>query len=272
MENLKLMKLIDQQYLEWRSYGSRRMTAWLRNQGYDVNRKRVRRLMGSMGLRAIYRHPRTSQPALGHQVYPYLLRGVEITQPNQVWTADITYIPMARGFLYLVVIMDWYSWYVLAWRLSNTLETDFCVEALEEALRKGVPEMFNTDQGGQFTSQVFTGLLEQHGVRISMDGKGRYTDNLFIERLWRSLKYEEVYLKAYTGGKEARAGIGEYFDFYNLERPHQALGYQTPAEVFINGNKTATLADLVESGKPSLLAEPTEIVGPALNSAFLLSN
>jgi putative transposase len=262
-ENLKLMKLIDQQYLERPFYGSRRMTVWLRNHGYDVNRKRVRRLLGSMGLRAIYRHPRTSPPAPGHQVYPYLLRGVEITQPNQVWTADITYIPMARGFLYLVVIME---------RLSNTLETDFCVEALEEALRKGVPETFNTDQGGQFTSQVFTGLLEQHGVRISMDGKGRYTDNLFIERLWRSLKYEEVYLKAYAGGKEARAGIGEYFDFYNLERPHQALGYQTPAEVFINGEKTATLADLVESRKPSRLAEPTETVGPALNSAFLLSN
>jgi putative transposase len=271
-ENLKLMKLIDQQYLERPFYGSRRMTAWLRNQGYGVNRKRVRRLLGSMGLRAIYRHPRTSQPALGQKVYPYLLRGVEITQPNQVWTADITYIPMARGFLYLVVIMDWYSRYVLAWRLSNTLETDFCVEALKEALRKGVPEMFNTDQGGQFTSQVFTGLLEQHGVRISMDGKGRYTDNLFIERLWRSLKYEEVYLKAYAGGKEARAGIGEYFDFYNLERPHQALGYQTPAEVFIKGKKTATLADLVKSRKPSRLAEPTETVGPALSSAFLLSN
>jgi putative transposase len=250
-ENLKLMKLIDQQYLDRPFYGSRRMTAWLRNQSYDVNRKRVRRLLGIMGLRAIYRRPRTSQPAPGHQVYPYLLRGVEITRPNQVWTADITYIPMARGFLYLVAIMDWYSRYVLAWRLSNTLETYFCVEALEEALRKGVPEMFNTDQGAQFTSQTCTGLLEQHGVRISMDGKGRYTDNLFMERLWRSLKYEEVYLKAYAGGKEARAGIGGYFDFYNLERPHQALGYQTPAEVLINGKKTVGPVDLVESRKPS---------------------
>jgi putative transposase len=266
------MKLIDQQYLDRPFYGSRRMTVWLRNQGYSVNRKRVRRLMGIMGLRAIYRHPRTSQPAPGHQVYPYLLGGVEITQPNQVWSADITYIPMARGFLYLVAIMEWYSRYVLAWRLSNTRETDFCVEALEEALRQGVPEMFNTDQGAQFTSQVFTGLLEQYGVRISMDGKGRYTDNLFIERLWRSLKYEEVYLKAYAGGKEARAGIGRYFDFYILERPHQALGYQTPAEVFINGKKTVSPVDLVESRKPSRLAEPTETVGPALNSAFLLSN
>ena len=271
-ENLELMKLIDQQYLDRPFYGSRRMTAWLRNQGYGVNRKRVRRLMGIMGLRAIYRRPRTSQSAPGQKVYPYLLRGVAITQPNQVWTADITYIPMARGFLYLVAIMDWYSRYVFAWRLSNTLEASFCVEALEEALRKGVPEIFNTDQGAQFTSQTFTGLLEQHGVRVSMDGKGHYTDNLFIERLWRSLKYEEVYLKAYTGGKEARVGIGEYFDFYNMERLHQALGYRTPAEVFINGKKTASLADLVESGKPPRLAEPTEIVGPALNSAFLLSN
>ena len=271
-ENFRLMKLLDQQYLDRPFYGSRRMTVWLRNQGYRVNRKRVRRLLGIMGLRAIYRHPRTSQPAPGHQGYPYLLGGVEITQPNQVWSADITCIPMARGFLYLVAIMDWYSRYVLAWRLSNTRETDFCVEALEEAFRQGVPEMFNTDQGAQFTSQVFTGLLEQHGVRISMDGKGRYTDNLFIERLWRSLKYEEVYLKAYAGGKEARAGIGRYFDFYNLERPHQALGYQTPAEVFINGKKTVSPVDLVESRKPSRLAEPTETVGPALNSAFLLSN
>jgi putative transposase len=271
-ENLELMRLIDQQYLERPFYGSRRMTVWLRNQGYGVNRKRVRRLMGIMGLRAIYRRPRTSQPAPGHQVYPYLLRGVAITQPNQVWTADITYIPMARGFLYLVAIMDWYSRYVLSWQLSNTLEVDFCIEALEEALRNGQPEIFNTDQGAQFTSQAFTGLLEQHGVRVSMDGKGRYTDNLFIERLWRSLKYEEVYLKAYAGGREARAGIGGYFDFYNLERPHQALGYQTPAEVFISRKKTASPADLVESRKPSRLAEPTETVGPALSSAFLLSN
>jgi putative transposase len=271
-EELELMKFIDQQYLERPFYGSRRMTAWLRNQGYRVNRKRGRRLMGIMGLRTIYRCPRTSQPAPGHQVYPYLLRGVMITQPNQVWSGDITYIPMARGFLYLVAIMDWYSRYVLAWRLSNTLESSFCAEALVEALGKGVPEIFNTDQGAQFTSQTFTGLLEQHRVRVSMDGKGRYTDNLFIERLWRSLKYEEVYLKAYAGGKEARAGIGEYFDFYNLERPHQALGYQTPAEVFINGKKTAAPVDLVESRKPSTLAEPTETVGLALNSAFLLSN
>jgi putative transposase len=266
-----LMRLIDQQYLDRPFYGSRRMAVWLRNQGC-VNRKRVRRLMGIMGLRAIYRRPRTSRPAPGHQVYPYLLRGVAITQPNQVWSADITYIPLARGFLYLVTIMDWYSRYVLAWRLSNTLEVDFCIEALEEALRIGVPKIFNTDQGAQFTSEAFTGLLKQHGIKVSLDGKGRYTDNLFIERLWRSLKYEEVYLKAYPGGKEARAGIGEYFDFYNLERPHQALSYRTPAEVFRNGKEAANPVDLVESRKPSRLAEPTETVGPALNSAFLLSN
>jgi putative transposase len=185
-ENLELMQLIDQQYLDRPFYGSRRMTVWLRNQGYGVNRKRVRRLMGIMGLRAIYRCPRTSQPAPDHQVYPYLLRDVAITQPNQVWSADITYIPMRWGFLYLVVMMDWYSRYVLAWRLSNTLDEEFCLEALAEALGKGVPETFNTDQGAQFTSEAFTGLLEQHGVRVSMDGKGRYTDNLFIERLWRS--------------------------------------------------------------------------------------
>jgi putative transposase len=270
-ENLELLKLIDQQYLERPFYGSRRMTAWLRNQGHCINRKRLQRLLGIMGLKAIYRCPRTSQPTPGHQVYPYLLRDVAITQPNQVWTADITYIPMARGFLYLVAVMDWYSRYVLSWRLSNTLEADVCVEALEEALRTGLPEIFNTDQGAQFTSEAFTGLLKQQRVRVSRDGKGRYTDNLFIERLWRSLKYEEVYLKAYAGGKQAGAGIGGYFDFYNLERPHQALGYQTPAEVFINGKKTVGPVDLVESRKPSLLAKPTETVGPALNSGFLLS-
>ena len=266
------MELIDRQYLERPFYGSRRMTAWLRNQGYSVNRKRVRRLMQVMGLQAIYQRPNTSKPALDHQVYPYLLKGWEIKRVNQVWTADITYISMARGFLYLVAIMDWHSRYVLGWRLSNTMETGFCLEALEAALSQGKPEIFNTDQGSQFTSDAFTGMLLEAGVRISMDGKGRYTDNVFVERLWRSLKYEEVYLKAYAGGKEARAGIRGYFDFYNLERPHQALGYQTPAEVFISRKKTASPADLVESQKPSRLAEPTETVGPALNSAFLLSN
>ena len=196
------MREIDRQYMLTPFYGSRRIVAWLKTQGYQVNRKRVQRLMRTMGLEAIYRRPRTSQPVPGHKVYHYLLRGVEINRVNQAWTADITYIPMAKGFLYVVAIMDWYSRYVLSWRVSNTLEADFCVDALEEALSKGKPEVFNTDQGSQFTSEAFTGLLEQHGVRVSMDGKGRYTDNLFIERLWRSLKYEEVYLKAYTGGSE----------------------------------------------------------------------
>jgi len=233
-DDLTLMKLIDRQYLATPFYGARRMAAWLRSQGHEVNRKHMRRLMRVMGLKAIYRRPRTSKPAVGHRVYPYLLGGLAITQPNQVWAADITYIPMARGFLYLVVIMDWYSRYVVSWRLSNTLDADFCVDALQEALRKERPDIFNTDQGAQFTSEAFIGLLEQHGIRISMDGKGSYNDNLFIERLWRTVKYEEVYLKAYRDGRDARAGLGEYLRFYNAERPHQALGYRTPAEVFSN--------------------------------------
>ena len=201
-EDLTLMKLIDRQYLATPFYGARKIAAWLKSQGYLVNRKRLRRLMRLMGLKTIYRRPRTSKPAPGHKIYPYLLGGMKITRPNQVWAADITYIPMARGFLYLVAIIDWYSGYVLSWRLSNTLDADFCTEALEEALTKGKPEIFNTDQGSQFTSEAFTRLLQQHGVRISMDGKGSYNDNLFIERLWRSVKYEEVYLKAYQNGKE----------------------------------------------------------------------
>ena len=246
------------------------LCVWL--YGFMTNRKRVQRLMRTMGLAAIYRRPRTSQPVPGHKVYHYLLCGVEINRVNQAWTADITYIPMAKGFLYVVAIMDWYSRYVLSWRVSNTLEADFCVDALEEALSKGKPEVFNTDQGSQFTSEAFTGLLEQHGVRVSMDGKGRYTDNLFIERLWRSLKYEEVYLKAYTGGRDARIGIGEYFRFYNTERPHQALEYQTPAEVFISNNHVVTQGNDVQSGNPLTSLEALEAAGPALNMAPILSN
>jgi putative transposase len=223
--------------------------------------------MGIMGLKAIYRRPRTSAPAPGHKIYPYLLSGMEVTRPNQVWVADITYIPMARGFLYLVAIIDWYSRYVLSWRLSNTLDADFCVEALEEALSKGRPDIFNTDQGAHFTSEAFTGILEHHGVRISMDGKGRYSDNLFIERLWRTVKYEEVYLKAYQDGRDARAGIGDYFRFYNIERPHQALGYRTPAEVL-----TSTLVESNHGGMvESLTVDPLRIAGPSLNIAPILS-
>ena len=233
---LELMSLLDRQYLATPFYGSRRMTAWLKIQGYPVNRKRVQRLMRLMGIEAIYRRPNTSKPSPQHKVYPYLLRGIEISKVNQVWASDITYIPMARGFMYLVVIMDWYSRYVLSWRLSNTLDADFCVDALEEALGKGRPQIFNTDQGSQFTSDAFTGMLLEHGIEISMDGKGRYLDNIFVERLWRSVKYEEVYLKAYEGAGEARSGLGFYLDFYNDERPHQSLGYQTPYQVFEAGN------------------------------------
>ena len=197
VKDLELMTLMDRQYLKTPFYGSRRMSVWLRREGYLVNRKRVRRLMRVMGIEAIYRRPNTSRPSPENKVYPYLLRGLEVSRVNQVWMADITYIPMARGFLYLVAIMDWYSRYVLAWRLSNTLDADFCVDALEEARRQGKPQIFNTDQGSQFTSEAFTSMLLEHGIRISMDGKGRYIDNIFVERLWRSVKYEEVYLKAY---------------------------------------------------------------------------
>jgi putative transposase len=244
--DLELMVLIDRQYLETPFYGSRRMAAWLRAQGHRVNRKRVKRLMRLMGITAIYRPPNTSKPWRGHKVYPYLLRGVKVNRGNQVWGADITYIPMAHGFIYLVAIMDWYSRYVLAWRLSNTLDSDFCVDALDEALSNSTPEIFNTDQGSQFTSEAFTGVLLQHGIQISMDGRGRCKDNVFVERLWRSLKYEEVYLKGYQRVPEARAGIGAYFRFYNGERPHQALGYRTPREVFEARGPSAGVADNTE--------------------------
>jgi len=267
-EDLTLMKLIDRQYLATPFYGARKITAWLKSQGQRVNRKHIRRLMRVMGLKAVYRRPRTSKPASGHKIYPYLLGGMKITRPNQVWAADITYIPMARGFLYLVAIIDWYSRYVLSWRMSNTLDASFCVEALQEVFRKGRPEIFNTDQGAQFTGEAFTGLLKQHGVRISMDGKGSYNDNLFIERLWRSVKYEEVYLKAYQDGREARIGLGNYFRFYNTERPHQALGYRTPAEVFTSSPVEATSTGVVESLTP----DPLRTAVPTLNIAPILSN
>ena len=231
-QDLFLMRELDRQYLKTPFYGSRRMKASLERQGTPVSRKRVQRLMRLMGLRAIYRRPRTSQPAPERRVYPYLLRDLAITRPNEVWAADITYLPMARGFLYLVAIMDWHSRYVLAWRLSNTLETGFCTDALGDALNQGTPDVFNTDQGSQFTSREFTQILRDHSVRISMDGRGRYQDNIIVERLWRTVKYEEVYLKAYANGLEAYRGLREYFRFYNERRPHQSLGYRTPAEVF----------------------------------------
>jgi putative transposase len=266
-EDLSLMKLMDRQYLATPFYGARKMSVWLKSQGRIVNRKHIRRLMQIMGLKAIYRRPRTSKPAPGSKIYPYLLNGLKITRPNQVWAVDITYVPMARGFLYLVVIMDWYSRYVLSWRLSNTLDADFCVDALQEALRKGRPEIFNSDQGAQFTSEEFTGLLEQHGIRISMDGKGSYNDNLFIERLWRTVKYEEVYLKAYQDGREARTGIGQYFRFYNNDRFHQALGYRTPAQVFIEALESVC-GGVIES-----LASATRgVAGSDLKLVPILSN
>lgn len=231
--NQELMHQIDRQYLEMPCYGSRKMTAWLQQEGYPVNRKRVQRLMRLMGIEAIYQKPNTSKPQPEHRVYPYLLRGIEIDRPNQVWATDITYIPMPKGFLYLVAIMDWYSRKVLSWRLSNTMDVDFCVEALEKALAMyDNPEIFNTDQGSQFTSEAFTGVLKAHDVKISMDGRGRFVDNIFVERLWRSLKYENVYLNAYATGSEAKQGIGEWFIKYNAVRLHEALGYQTPDRIF----------------------------------------
>jgi putative transposase len=272
-EDLELMRLMDRQYLATPFYGSRRMGAWLTRLGYRVNRKRVQRLMRIMGLRTIYRRPRTSSPAPGHKVYPYLLQGMEITRPNQVWATDITYIPMARGFLYLVAIMDWFSRCVLAWRLSNTLDADFCAVALEEALSKGRPEIFNTDQGSQFTSEAFTGLLKHHEVRISMDGKGRYLDNLFVERLWRTVKYEEVYLKAYAAGREAKVGIDAYFHFYNNERPHQALGYRTPAEVFNQRSAVSPQRPAERGWSPGrAVVYYPGATGPSPNLAPVLSN
>ena len=263
------MKLIDRQYLATPFYGVRKIAACQKNKDYLVNRKRVRRLMRLMGLKAIYRRPRTSKPGKGHKIYPYLLGGMKITRPNQVWAADITYIPMAKGFFYLVAIIDWYSRYVLSWRLSNTLDAGFCVDALEEAIRKDKPEIFNTDQGSQFTSEDFTAILKSRGIRISMDGKGSYNDNLFIERLWRTVKYEEVYLKAYQNGKEAKISLGNYFRFYNTERPHQALGYRTPAEVFTPiPTPVATMkGDMIES----LTSNPLWTAGLNLNIAPLLS-
>ena len=232
-DDLALMRQIDELYLKWPFYGSRRMVAQLRGEGYEVNRKRVRRLMRLMGIEAIYQKPNTSRKHPSHKIYPYLLKNLTIDRANQVWCADITYIPMAHGWVYLVAVMDWYSRRVLAWRLSITMETDFCVEALKEAMaRFGKPEIFNTDQGVQFTAAAFIEQLEAQGVQISMDGKGRFLDNIFIERLWRSLKYEEVFIRAYVSVAEARLGIGNWITFYNDERKHQALGYRTPSEIF----------------------------------------
>jgi putative transposase len=230
--NLRLMRLLDEQYLRTPFYGSRRMTVWLAGQGQAVNRKRVQRLMRRMGIEAIYPKPRLSRRAAEAQIYPYLLRNVEILRPNQVWSTDITYVPMPRGFVYLTAVLDWYSRYVLSWELSATLDGAFCLTALEQALTRGVPEVFNTDQGSQFTSLAFTGRLAEAGIAISMDGRGRALDNAFVERLWRSVKYEEIYLMEHATVESLAAGLEAYFWFYCHERPHQSLGNRTPAAMY----------------------------------------
>jgi putative transposase len=231
--DLALMRLIDEIHLQWPFYGSRRTRDELEDRGYKVNRKRVQRLMRLMDLRALYPRRRTSQPGKGHKIYPYLLRDLPVERANQAWATDICYLPMAKGFMYLVAIMDWHSRRVLSWRVSNTMDTDFCIEALEEALQRfGAPEIFNTDQGAQFTSEAFTDVLKDHGIKISMDGKGRWIDNVFVERLWRSVKYEDVYLHAYETPTELRAGLARYFTFYNTRRRHSALDRRTPHAVY----------------------------------------
>lgn len=265
--NEQLMRMIDEQYTQTPFYGVARMTEWLRRQGHQINPKRIRRLMRQMGLEAIYprRRRSLSQSDDQHRIYPYLLKDVEIIRPNQVWAADITYIRMYRGWLYLMAILDWFSRYVVAWELSITLEADFCIAALERTLRSMQPEIVNTDQGSQFTSQGWTDVLQQAGVAISMDGKGRVFDNIFVERLWRTVKVEEVYLHDYQTVAEAMLGLGRYFDFYNFERPHQALGYQTPAEVYG-----------VAAGSPVALRAPIEppasetVTNPPKNSLILV--
>jgi putative transposase len=230
-DDLRVMRLIDEVYTARPFYGSRRMAAELARRGEAVNRKRVQRLLRLMGLEAIYPKPRLSAPAPGHRVYPYLLRDVAVERPGHVWSADITYLPLPSGFMYLAATIDWFSRYVVAWRLSNTLDGSFCQEMLEEALGRGTPEVFNTDQGVQFTAGAWTGRLERAGVAVSMDGRGRCLDNVFVERLWRSVKYEDVYLRGYESVPELERGLAAYFRFYNHERPHQSLGYRTPAEV-----------------------------------------
>lgn len=235
-ENLLLMRLIDEQYLRHPEFGYPRMTDWLLEEGYQVNHKRVARLMRLMGLQAITPGPHTSKPSPGHKIYPYLLRDTIIDQVGQVWSMDITYIPMKQGFMYLAAVIDWYSRYVLAWELSNTMESLFCVAALQHALRQGNPTIFNTDQGSQFTSEAFTGVLLGKNIAISMDGRGRALDNIFIERLWWTVKYEEIYPKAYSDGHALHRGLKRYFNYYNRERKHSALNKQTPLEVFSTGS------------------------------------
>lgn len=230
--NLLLMRMLDEQYTRTPFYGVPRMTAWLRIQGHQVNPKRIERLMRKMDLQAIYPKPKLSKKGVVSSKYPYLLRGMVIDRPNQVWSTDITYIRLRQGFVYLVAVMDWFSRYVLSWEVSNSLDSHFCLWALERAFQKGIPDIFNSDQGSQFTSESFTSRLKTAGIRISWDGRGRFWDNIFVERLWRSVKWEEVYLKDYENVPEAIDGLDGYFKFYNTQRPHQSLGYRTPQQVF----------------------------------------
>jgi len=251
-DDLTLMRRIDELFTARPFLGSRRVARMLSEESVPINRKRVQRLMRKMGIEALGPKPRTSKPAPGHRIYPYLLRGMTIDRPNQVWASDITYIPIGRGFLYLVAVIDWASRAVLSWRLSNTMDVSFCVDALEEALsRFGKPQIFNTDQGSQFTSAAFIGVLEAAGIQVSMDGRGRWMDNVFIERLWRSLKHEDVYLKFYAGGRELHEGLSDWIAFYNEERPHQALGYRRPMAVWRAG-AAATAVDMVDNAEEAL--------------------
>lgn len=258
--DLALLGLIDEQYTRRPFYGSRKMVSFLKTRGYRVNRKRVQRLMRILGLAGMAPGPNTSRPHPQHKVYPYLLRGVVVTRSNQVWSTDITYIRLAHGFVYLVAVIDWYSRRVLSWRISNTLDTMFCVDCLEEALQRyGNPEIFNTDQGCQFTSESFTGVLMAHGIAISMDGRGRALDNIFVERLWRSVKYEDVYLKGYSNTTELMIGLAEYFVFYNGERPHQSLGNLTPDEVYATASGGgARVVDKFSKSEKLLAGHPNE--------------
>jgi len=248
--DLELMRAIDEQYLKTPFFGCRRMTWHLRHSGFEVNRKKVRRLMKVMGIRAIYPRPRTSDPCPGHKIYPYLLGGISIDRPGQVYATDITYIPLAKGFVYLVAVIDWHSRFIVGWRLSNSLDSLFCIEALKDSFAYGIPDILNSDQGSQFTSLDFTDAVTGSGAKMSMDGKGRWMDNVFVERLWRSLKYEDVYLKGYDSVESARQNIAEWIRFYNFERPHQALGYRTPWDVFSNKSETPN-----DAGNPYALCQ-----------------
>lgn len=271
-ENLRYMEIIDKVYTERPYYGSRKMVIALKRQGHIVNRKRVVRLMRLMGLEVFYPKPNLSKAVADHKKYPYLLRGVVITRRNQVWSTDITYIPLKGGFLYLVAVIDWYTRFVLSWRLSNTLDNSFCIEALQEAFRYGQPEIFNTDQGVQFTSTSFTQILEDHNIKISMDGKGRALDNIFCERLWRTVKYENVYIKRYECGIEAVKGIAEYFKFYNNERPHQSLNYETPESLYFRQDtiiENMMLNNIFSPLSPARRSSPYSLIGNVISESNL---